>query len=314
MQEYILFNEDEYISRNKDLEKYSYRYTNRIIKREKLWRHWCVFGKHEKRSFPSITLTNTVSKEYFENNYIIYITRNIIDHVTEEYWRISYNKIRKYYRSIKIIIIDDNSDKTYINDDIEDVEYIYTEYLGRGELLPYYYYLKDNRGKKFAIMLHDSLFLENKLHKYIVRSHYTPLWHFFPEIELRKNRINIENILSDNKYKNVLIDTFDNRDWRGVFGSMSIISHELLRKIEKKMNIFDSLITKISNREDRKALERVFSLIFRYMNIDTYSSLLGNIHHWCRGHYGKYWEVTLDEYKKSSKDDECLLTKIWTGR
>lgn len=314
MQEYILFNENDYMYGNSDLNNYSNRYKTNILKREKLWRHWCVFGKREKRNFPSHIITNNISKEYFENNYIIFITRNIINDTTEQYWRISYEKIRKYYKSIKIVIIDDNSDKTYMKDDIQDVEYIYTDHIGRGELLPYYYYLRNNRGKKYAMMLHDSVFLEDEIHKYIKENEYIPLWHFLPETEMNRNRTNIQNILNDSRDKELLMNTFNQRDWRGVFGGMSIISHELIVKIDKNIDLFDILIKNVKDRECRKAFERIFSLALRSINVNTYSSLLGNIHHWCKLHYRKYWEITLDEYKKSNINNECLLTKIWTGR
>ena len=314
MQEYIMFNENEYMNGNSDLKKYSSRYKTNTLKREKLWRHWCVFGKPEGRKYTPLKITDNVSKEYFENNYIIFITRNIIDDTTEQYWRISYNKIRKHYGSIKIIIIDDNSNKKYINDDIKDVEYIYTDHIGRGELLPYYYYLRNNRGKKYAIMLHDSVFLEDEIHKYIKENEYIPLWHFLPETEMNKNRINIQKILNGSRDKGLLMNKFEERDWRGVFGCMSIISHELLVNMNNKIDLFDILIKNVKNRDDRKACERIFSLALRSINVNTYSSLLGNIHHWCKLHYRKYWEITLHEYKKSNIHNECLLTKIWTGR
>ena len=97
--------------------------------------------------------------EYFENNYIIFISRRIIDNNTSKYWRLNYEKIRKYYKSIKIVIIDDNSNKEYIKyDNIKDIEYIYTQYHNVGELLPYYYYFKNNRERKCTLIIHDSLF------------------------------------------------------------------------------------------------------------------------------------------------------------
>lgn len=314
--EYFNFDHNKYMNDNNDLkEVLSRRTINKKSMREKLWRHWCIFGRNEKRNYPRIDIQQEISIEYFENNYIIFIIRKIIDNNTSKYWRLNYEKIRKYYKSIKIVIIDDNSNKEYIKyDDIKDIEYIYTEHHNVGELLPYYYYFKNNRERKYALIIHDSLFLEGEIHKCIKEKDFTSLWHFLPETEIQTNRINIEKILQNNKDKDLLMNTFNSGDWRGIFGCMSIISHNLLITMNNSFDIFNSLISKIKDRNDRKAFERILSLYLRCMNIDTSSSLLGNIHHWCKLHYGVFWDIELYEYNKSTAKDECLLTKIWTGR
>tara|TARA_Y100000816_G_scaffold86748_1_gene59724 strand:- start:1869 stop:2825 length:957 start_codon:yes stop_codon:yes gene_type:complete len=313
--EYCNFDEADYAQNNIDLKKALLKTNNRKPYKERLWRHWCVYGRKEGRKYCKKDMKETISKENFENEYVIFITRNMRDSITAEYWKINYHKIRKHYKTIKIIIIDDNSIEDYIkNDDIEDVEYIYTEHKGRGEILPYYYYLKDSRERKYGLMIHDSVFLEGEIHKYITKKDYIPLWHFLPETEIKTNRKNIKNIIQESRDRELLMKTFNECNWRGMFGSMSIISHELLKEMNEKFDIFNILMKNIKVRNDRKALERILPLCLKNMNINTYSSLLGNIHHWCKMHYGKFWDLNINEYNNSNIKNECLITKIWTGR
>ena len=82
-------------------------------------------------------------------------------------------------------------------------------------------------------MLHDSVFLEDEIHKYIKENEYIPLWHFTRN-RMNKNRINIQKILNGSRDKGLLMNKFEERDWRGVFGCMSIISHELLVNMNNK--------------------------------------------------------------------------------
>lgn len=91
----------------------------------------------------------------------------IIRHVRNEqqnlYWNECYNCIRKFYKNEKIYIIDDNSPyepkrigelfNTYI---------IKTEFPQRGELLPYYYFFK-NEFSTNTVILHDSVFINSRI-------------------------------------------------------------------------------------------------------------------------------------------------------
>ena len=70
------------------------------------------------------------------------ILRYVNSEITNKYWIMCYNSIRKYYPENKILIIDDNSNKSFItNEKLYKTLIINSEYPQRGELLPYYYYL-----------------------------------------------------------------------------------------------------------------------------------------------------------------------------
>ena len=89
------------------------------------------------------------------------ILRHVRDELTNKYWIKCIECIRKYYPYHKILIIDDNSNYDFIS----KIEYANTfvirgEYPGRGELLPYYYYLT-NKLFDTAVIIHDSVFINN---------------------------------------------------------------------------------------------------------------------------------------------------------
>ena len=78
-------------------------------------------------------------------NFGFIIIRCVRDEKVKTYWTLSYDGIRKNYPEVPIMIIDDNSNYDLIDIDYEEQLYKTTivkgEFPGRGELLPYYYFL-----------------------------------------------------------------------------------------------------------------------------------------------------------------------------
>lgn len=303
--EYNLFDHVSY--RNKYIDLHS------LTTKDALWRHWCLFGKNENRQHFFFKPIEKISKEFFEENYTIYITRHINSEITNKYWKVNQEYIRKNYKKIKIIIIDDNSEEKYKNEDnnYKDIEFIYTSFVGSGELLPYYYFLNNNK-TKYAIFLHDSVFVLDELHKYIEESEYLSLWNFHPltEINVIKNRTN-ELIELSSKNNDFILNKFNNLNWKGVFGGMCMISHNYLKKINDTIEIED-LLYEIKNRFNRMCLERLLSVIIENSEV----SLLGEIALWCKLHTNKYWNLSIKDFEdnKNEFEKECILLKIWTGR
>jgi hypothetical protein len=281
--------------------------------KDALWRHWCLFGKKEGRNCFFFKPIPKMSKEFFEENYTIYITRHINSEITKRYWKINNEYIRKYYKKIKIIIIDDNSEEKYKNEDkdYKDIEFIYTTFVGCGELLPYYYFL--NNKTKYAIFIHDSVFVLDELHKYIEECEYLSLWNFNPltEINVIKNRTNELIELSSKINKEHFLKKFNSMNWKGVFGGMCMISHEYLKKINDTIEI-EELLNEIKSRFNRMCLERLLGSIIEESN----KSLLGEIALWCKFHTNSFWDLSLKEFEdnKNVFEKECILLKIWTGR
>jgi len=70
------------------------------------------------------------------------ILRHVISETTNRYWMLCYDCIRRYYPLHRIMIIDDNSNYEFVtNKTVTNTVLIQSEYKGRGELLPYYYFL-----------------------------------------------------------------------------------------------------------------------------------------------------------------------------
>ena len=80
------------------------------------------------------------------NSFGFIITRHVNSETTNRYWNHSVKLLRSFYPERKIVIIDDNSNQNFVKADFDykNVEIIQSEFPGRGELLPYYYYLKNN--------------------------------------------------------------------------------------------------------------------------------------------------------------------------
>ena len=246
------------------------------------------------------------------------ISRHVHSEKTNEYWNQCIKSIRKFYPLRDIIIIDDNSNNKLVKPDMEyeNIKIIKSEFPGAGELLPYYYFFK----YKFfthAIILHDSVFFQKRIHfEKLIQIPILPLWHFDYRENIYNclrltNYLNNADILSEKiNFNPVQAFTFRTTDkWHGCFGVQSIISHNFLSKIQQKYNIF-ILLKHVKTRTDRCALERIMGAIFyrEFSGLYKVHSLLGNI--W---KYEK-WGYTYDEYKQNNIYTNLPLVKVWTGR
>jgi len=251
------------------------------------------------------------------------ITRHVNSIKTNRYWNKCIQCIQRFYPDKKIIIIDDNSNRQFLKENkiYENVEYIYSEFPGRGELLPYYYFYKHHFFDK-AIILHDSVFFQKKIHFEKIKAPVMPLWHFKEErmenqehsLNLIKTMENVYPILSSlTSHNDTILSMKKSIEWFGCFGVQSMIQHSFIVMLQKKYNIFN-LLTVIKTRKERCCLERIMGILFykEYPYLLRRPSLLGVIHHYMN------WGYTIDEYER-----DCIkkcgykhlpLIKVWTGR
>ena len=186
------------------------------------------------------------------------ILRHVNNELTNNYWIECYDCIRKFYPENNILIIDDNSNYNYIKEkELYKTNIIKSEYHGRGELLPYYYYLH-NKLFDVAVILHDSVFI-NKYINFDVNT-YKMLWSFnsvvCPQIEdetIMIKSFNDSNLLNFYKKKEL---------WKGCFGGMSIITHDYLTLINNKYPI-SNLLNFVLTRYNRCSLERVIACLLQ---------------------------------------------------
>lgn len=226
------------------------------------------------------------------------ILRCVNSEETNKYWMLCYRCVRKYYPEHLIIIIDDNSNKTYItNQELYKTTIIDSEYHGRGELLPYYYYLQ-NKLFDSAVIIHDSVFINSQIDINVDK--YKIMWDFGHSTDH-----NIED-------ETIMIDIFENPDfkkfyenkklWTGCFGCMSIITHDYLVFINNNFDI-SKLLALVKNRTNRMSLERVFACILQYNGPPKI--LFGNIHKYCP------WGIKFDNRHKYN---HLPVIKVWSGR
>jgi len=225
------------------------------------------------------------------------ILRHVNNKLSNKYWIQNYDCIRNYYPNNKILIIDDNSNYQFITEKkLYNTTIIQSEYHGRGELLPYIYYLH-NKLFDTAVIIHDSVFI-NKYIDFNVDK-YKLLWEFEHNWDQIEDETKIIKVFNDEK----LLKFYENKTlWKGCFGSMSIIKHDFLKEINDKYDL-NKLLDCVLNRYNRCSFERVIACLLQIHH--PKETLLGNIHNYCK------WGITFEQ-KKHFKHLQML--KVWTGR
>lgn len=254
-----------------------------------------------------------------DTNYGFIITRHVNSEKTNKYWNNNVKLLRSFYPRKLIVIIDDNSKQEYVKSDFDykNIQIIQSEFPGRGELLPYYYFYK-NKFFDNAIIIHDSIFIHKRINfEKLLGMKVLPLWYFDSDSENLQNTQRIASSLSNNMEiqqrlalnENIL--GLRNLKWIGVFGVQSFINHSFLCQIQNKYNILN-MIHSIKNRKDRCCLERIMGVIFsiEQPNLYVIKSLFGRIFNYQR------WGYSYDEYINDVKNRRLpkLVVKVWTGR
>ena len=234
------------------------------------------------------------------------ILRHVNSSKTNEYWKECYRCIKIFYPKNRILIIDDNSNYSFVtNDPLDNTMIIQSEFPKRGEFLPYYYYLK-TKFCETAVMLHDSMFIK----KYISFNvnNYKILWDF--------HKRHIADSLSF-KYQNIMLNALNNEKltsfynkkelgiWDGCFGCMSVVKYDYLKRIDSEYRLA-CLIPYITCRDSRCGFERIIGCLLQ-INIKE-PSLFGSIFNYCK------WGLSYDKYIKNEYSEHLPIIKVWTGR
>jgi hypothetical protein len=253
------------------------------------------------------------------NSFGFIITRHVNSVKTNKYWNHCVKLIRTFYPLTKIIIIDDNSNYEYVIPEFNyiNLDIIQSEFTGRGELLPYYYYLKhkffDN-----AIIIHDSVFIHKRIpFENFKGINVLPLWFFHSDKENMENTKRIAKNLKNNTSilnkisKEMYLLGINSDKWYGCFGVQSYINLGFLEQIENKYGI-TKLLLHVTCRADRCCLERIFGIIFftESPNLFHNKSLFGDIMKYQK------WGYSYEEYIINLKKGNIPrnVVKIWTGR
>lgn len=268
------------------------------------------------------------------------ILRHVSDVPTNEYWLRCYSAIRKWYPENKVVIIDDDSDYTYlVPNEVDDLSFTSTclhnvcfvgsRHKKRGELLPYVYYLQNRAWFDKAVFVHDSVFIN--AHIDFEKLENRVFWDFRHDTCMHDElRCKIEQLIQGCRNSEVLQAAFAGNRWRGCFGGMAVFSFSFVRHVDKRFSL-KSLLRNVRTRFDRMALERLLGVFFYVHECSAKPALLGNINEYCL--WGYSYDMYLLDTKIKARGDErrkgksngsaapfvpivfnLPVIKVWTGR
>ena len=254
------------------------------------------------------------------NSYGFIITRHVNSEKTNNYWNLSIKLIRTFYPHRKIVVIDDNSNQDFVKAEFEYKNVIYekSEYPGRGELLPYTYFLKNHYFDN-AVIIHDSVFFHKRVNfEKLIGLDVLPFWHFNADKENFLNTQKISSVLKNNYELHQKINMgeinilgLNKTQWNGNFGVQCFINRNFLIYINNKYNI-TNLLHVVKNKADRCSLERLFGIIFSLESKTKFKnkSLFGYIHSYQNFGY------SYDEYINDINNNKIprYIVKVWSGR
>jgi len=271
--------------------------------------HWIT---HDNININHVLQINNINNTNIKNqNYGFIMTRCVKQIKHANYWIESCKAIRKFYPLIPIVIIDDNSDYTIINEytnyTTNNLTIIQSEFPGRAELLPYYYLHKFKLFDK-AVIIHDSMFFTKYYDFTQISTPIQFLW-YFDQYKYDIPLLVLQQLISLN-HSNELIYYYKTQNWKGMYGVTSFITYDYINHLQNKYNLFN-LMNNIDMRDKRSALERTFAVLC-YFDCQQQTSLMGNILT-----YPKFDKATLQDYKELANSDEYktyFLFKIWSAR
>lgn len=263
------------------------------------------------------------------------LTRHVNSAQTNKYWIRSVSLINSIYPDTPIVIIDDNSDPKYLTREIEttlkNLTVIQSEYPGRGELLPFIYYLR-HRWFNAAVIMHDGVFVHKKIDFNICRPgtpRVFPLWHFpystdagqedLPRV-FKLTRHLKNNVMLQKRLANPVIPVGMNMGvvknpqlFNLCFGVQAYIQLSFLDIIENKYGI-TNLIPHVRCRNDRCALERIFGCIFHTEEPNLLANRPSVFGHILK--HKRAYKYTFHEYMRDvvNKQIPSYFVKVWSGR
>jgi Glycosyltransferase family 92 len=242
------------------------------------------------------------------------ILRCVQKEAHSRYWLLCYLHIRHVFGDAPVLIIDDASTVPIKHFHVTNTVIITSEFPGRAELLPYYYFHK-LRPFKRAVILHDSMFFNQKVDFDDMPD--MALWDFCPATctyHPYSDAMECANLRRLKDPEGTLLSVWEDKtqmSWRGCFGCCTIMSLSLVDTLANKYNLFELLHT-ITDRLQRMTLERIIGLLL-FLEGKGDRSLNGDI---TRQTYG-YASITYDNLETPAIRAiirPLVLVKYWTGR
>jgi hypothetical protein len=248
------------------------------------------------------------------------ITRHVNSEKTNEYWNKCVQCIQHFYPNKLIVIIDDNSNKDLVkpHHEYQNVIVHHSDFPGRGELLPYIYFIQNDYFDN-AVIIHDSVFFHKRLNFESFNGiKVLPFWHFDADKENFINTIRLASRLRNNfdiipklSLSETKVLGLRKNKWYGCFGVQCYINRNFLLYLNSKYNI-TNLLGVVTNRKDRCSLERIFGILFseEARKNKKFVSVFGKITEYQNFGYSFENYVRDVNTKKPLKP----VVKVWTGR
>ena len=231
--------------------------------------------------------------------------RHVNNKLSDYYWKECYTCIRRFHTE-PILIIDDGSQKEWMVENLALVNttVVYDEgHRGAAELLPYYYFHQKKPFEK-AVILHDSVFLQQPFQ--MTQDALTYLWTYPHHWDDELYPL-IHPMLEVLPHAQELMQLYWNKSaWNGPFGLMSMISWNTLHDIQQRYQLWERLLPMIQTRAHRMALERVMGVLCCHHQRGNQPARWGIIHSYMR------WGTTFLEYLSQALP--LPLVKVWSSR
>lgn len=240
------------------------------------------------------------------------ILRHVKSYASNCYWKECYKSIRRYYDN-PILIVDDFSDPKYLKEDIDLINctVVYeTEQKGTGIALPYYHF---HKMKSFdqAIIMHDTTFIQKKIaFELMDEENIRFLWSYDKKEFIDTLDVNFHHLcIGMAGYVDIMKLIHDNEvEYEGCFGGMCVIKWDFIDKMDTLYKLFSDVLPKISEKRDRKAFEKLISLLSYHIDSNITGSYFGNIREYNGDH-----TITYTEYLTGYYSDYPII-KVATDR
>ena len=253
---------------------------------------------------------SAIELSYNGKSYVFVILRHLRTTRDNDLWITSYNKIRQFYTN-KIVIIDDNSSINTVNGKLVNTEIIMSEWNGAGEVLPYYYFLK-NKWADRMIFLHDSMFMHRPFSNTELDGAVKFHWSFMNKDLGGK----FPTYLSLLKNHEELLECAKGLEWKGCFGGASIIDLEIVQQLEETYAIFSTLASVIRTRKEREMFERILGIALYqgHMVDDATCSNFGEITKYPGAFESDHNNYETAAHRLSQARYDTAIIKVWRGR
>lgn len=257
---------------------------------------------------------NAFELRFQGKTYVFVILRHLRRPQDNDLWISSYNSIRKYYTN-KIIIIDDNSTINTVNGKLFQTEVIPSDFLGAGEILPYYYFLQHHWADNM-IFFHDSMFLNRPFRDAELQREVAFHWHFTPNGFDDTRKITSYLSLLHNHKEVVEFYQQPNAVWKGCSGGATMISYDVLMALETKYRVFTILTMAIKTRKERECFERVLGILLYVEKLvdDQTCSNFGDIMRYPNAFESENNNLETAAHQVRQRGYDTAVLKVWRGR